>query len=158
MEKRRPAQYANYLHGIMIHFHMMNEGKTLDRPKEGRQNQKEYIMDKAARQVLFSEDPDSFREEAFPLVGPGKKGIPPGRTKIDRMLINPAALEAADERYEEREDDVIVARALSREEILKLVHKTRRLGACETDAMYIQNLKAANEVSRQCEKYLPTDD
>lgn len=55
-----------------------------------------------------------------------KKGIPPGArwTKIDRKLVNPAALEDAKERYEERLDCVIVLRVLTREEIQKLADRT----------------------------------
>lgn len=56
-----------------------------------------------------------------------KKGIPPGArwTKIDRRLVNPEALEAAQERFEERLDCVIVLRVLTKEEIQKLADKTR---------------------------------
>lgn len=48
-----------------------------------------------------------------------KKGIPPGArwTKVDRRLVNPEALKACNERFEERSDYVIVLRVLSKEEI-----------------------------------------
>jgi hypothetical protein len=56
-----------------------------------------------------------------------KKGIPPGArwTKIDRRLVNPEALEKANERFEERQDFVIVLRVLTKEEIQKLADRTR---------------------------------
>jgi hypothetical protein len=141
-----------------------DEGRTLDRPEERRQKQQEYIIDKAARQVPFSEDPDSIREGAFPLADPGKTGIPPGArwTKINRMLVNPAALEAAHERYEKRGDYVIVLRVLSGEEIQKLADKTREIrgkmkcvSLMRPDAKFV--LTAANEAARQSEKHLGTD-
>ena len=58
-----------------------------------------------------------------------KKGIPPGArwTKIDRRLVNPEALEAAQERFEERLDHVIVLRVLTKEEIQKLADRTREI-------------------------------
>lgn len=58
-----------------------------------------------------------------------KKGIPPGArwTKIDRRLVNPEALEAAHERFEERLDCVIVLRVLTKEEIQKLADRTREI-------------------------------
>lgn len=56
-----------------------------------------------------------------------KKGIPPGArwTKIDRRLVNPEALEKSNERFEERQDFVIVLRVLTKEEIQKLADRTR---------------------------------
>ncbi|ERF70097.1 hypothetical protein EPUS_00284 [Endocarpon pusillum Z07020] len=84
---------------------------------------------KPARQVPFPEDPNPTREGVAPLKDAGKKGIPPGArwTKINRMLVNPAALEAAHERYEERDDYVIVLRVLSKEEIQKYADKTKEI-------------------------------
>ena len=84
---------------------------------------------KPARQVPFPEDPNPTREGVAPLKDAGKKGIPPGArwTKINRMLVNPAALEAAHERYEEREEYVIVLRVLSREEIQKYADDTKEI-------------------------------
>jgi hypothetical protein len=54
-----------------------------------------------------------------PLKEAGKKGIPPGAswTKISRQLVNPAALEASHERFEEFDEYVVVLRVLTREEI-----------------------------------------
>ncbi|KAL8685860.1 MAG: hypothetical protein Q9224_005641, partial [Gallowayella concinna] len=67
----------------------------------------------------FPEDPAPVREGVAPLKDAGKKGIPPNArwTKIDRKLVNPEALEAGNERYEERVDYVIVLRVLTKEEI-----------------------------------------
>jgi hypothetical protein len=62
-----------------------------------------------------------------------KEGIPPGArwTKIDRRFVNPAALEAGHERYEERPDHVIVLRVLSKEEIQAYALKTQETrGMC----------------------------
>ena len=78
----------------------------------------------------FPEDPAPIREGVAPLKDAGKKGIPPNArwTKIDRRLVNPAALEAGNERYEQRVDYVIVLRVLTREEIEKyatLTHEIR---------------------------------
>lgn len=77
----------------------------------------------------FPEDPNPTREGVAPHKDAGKKGIPPGArwTKINRLLVNPAALEDAHERFEERDDYVIVLRVLSREEIQKLADKTREI-------------------------------
>lgn len=53
--------------------------------------------------------------------------IPPKATwtKINRILVNPEALEQAGERFEEREDSVIVLRILGRDEIELLAERTR---------------------------------
>ena len=55
-----------------------------------------------------------------------KEGIPAGArwTKIDRRLVNPQALEEAQERFEERLDCVIVLRVLTKDEIQKLADRT----------------------------------
>lgn len=67
----------------------------------------------------FPEEPNPVREGVAPLKDAHKKGIPPGArwTKVDRRLVNPAALEAGNERFEERSDYVIVLRVLAKEEI-----------------------------------------
>ena len=84
---------------------------------------------KPARQVPFPEDPNPTREGVAPLKEAGKKGIPPGArwTKINRMLVNPAALEALHERFEERDEYVIVLRVLTREEIEKFAELTAEI-------------------------------
>ncbi|KAL4896090.1 hypothetical protein BDV59DRAFT_127698 [Aspergillus ambiguus] len=77
----------------------------------------------------FPEEPNPVREGVAPLKDAHKKGIPPGArwTKIDRRLVNPAALEAGRERFEERPDCVIVLRVLSKEEIQAYALKTQEI-------------------------------
>lgn len=80
----------------------------------------------------FPEDPAPVREGVAPLkeaLKDGRKGIPPGArwTKIDRRRVNPAALEEAKERFEERSDHVIVLRVLTREEIEALAARTQKI-------------------------------
>ncbi|KAI4716934.1 hypothetical protein E4T48_06875 [Aureobasidium sp. EXF-10727] len=74
----------------------------------------------------FPEDPNPMREGVKPLKETTKEGIPSGArwTKIDRRLVNPQALEEAQERFEERLDCVIVLRVLTKDEIQKLADKT----------------------------------
>ena len=76
----------------------------------------------------FPEHPQPFREGVAPL-GPVKREIPRNArwTKIDRRLVNPEALEHANERFEERQDYVIVLRVLTKEEIEQYVLITARL-------------------------------
>jgi hypothetical protein len=103
--------------------------QLVEPPKEKENEPKPKGILKPARQVPFPEDPNPTREGVAPLKDAGKKGIPPGArwTKINRMLVNPAALEAAHERYEERDDYVIVLRVLSRDEIQKYADKTKEI-------------------------------
>ena len=77
----------------------------------------------------FPEDPAPVREGVAPLKDAGKKGIPPNArwTKIDRKLVNPEALDAGNERYEERTDFVIVLRVLTKEEIEQYALKTQEI-------------------------------
>ncbi|KAI4214419.1 MAG: hypothetical protein LQ351_003172 [Letrouitia transgressa] len=79
----------------------------------------------------FPEDPAPVREGVAPLKDAGKKGIPPNArwTKIDRKLVNPEALVAGNERYEERPDYVIVLRVLTKEEIEQYAAKTQEIRA-----------------------------
>lgn len=76
----------------------------------------------------FPEDPAPVREGVAPL---NKKGIPPNArwTKIDRRLVNPEALVAGNERYEERPEYVIVLRVLTKEEIEAYALKTQEIRA-----------------------------
>lgn len=82
----------------------------------------------------FPEEPNPVREGVAPLKDAHKKGIPPGArwTKIDRRLVNPAALEASQERFEERPDYVIVLRVLSKEEIQAYAVKTHEIRGTTT--------------------------
>ena len=74
-----------------------------------------------------------FEDRSFEIITPLKKAkskdksIPPDArwTKIDRRLVNPAALEAVGERFEERKDHVIVLRVLTKEDIQRLADKTK---------------------------------
>ncbi|KAJ5099432.1 hypothetical protein N7532_006433 [Penicillium argentinense] len=77
----------------------------------------------------FPEEPNPIREGVAPLKDANKKGIPPGArwTKIDRKLVNPEALEAGNERFEERSDYVIVLRVLSKEEVQMYAVKTQEI-------------------------------
>jgi hypothetical protein len=103
--------------------------ELVEPPKEKEMGPRPKGILKPARQIPFPEDPNPTREGVAPLKDAGKKGVPPGArwTKINRMLVNPAALEADQERYEERDDYVIVLRVLSREDIQKLADKTKEI-------------------------------
>jgi len=120
-----------------------NEGRTLS-PGEGddgrprrvsivEPTKKEDIKPKGIlkppRSDPFPEDPNPTREGVAPLKQAGKDGVPSGArwTKVSRILVNPEALERYQERFEERDDYVIVLRVLSREEIEKLAEKTREI-------------------------------
>ncbi|KAI2793626.1 hypothetical protein POX_a00208 [Penicillium oxalicum] len=77
----------------------------------------------------FPEEPNPIREGVAPLKDANKNGIPPTArwTKIDRRLVNPAALEAGNERFEERPEFVIVLRVLTKEEIQVYAVKTQEI-------------------------------
>lgn len=77
----------------------------------------------------FPEDPSPIREGVAPLKDAKKDGVPPDArwTKISRKLVNPAALEAGKERFEERDDFVIVLRVLSRDEVQGYAEVTERI-------------------------------
>jgi zinc finger CCCH domain-containing protein 13 len=77
----------------------------------------------------FPEHPNPVREGVAPLKDPTKKGIPPSArwTKIDRRLVNPQALEELQERFEERQDCVIVLRVLTKEDIQKFADRTAQI-------------------------------
>jgi hypothetical protein len=77
----------------------------------------------------FPEDPAPIREGVAPLKDAKKDGVPPAArwTKISRKLVNPEALEAGKERYEAREDFVIVLRVLSRDEVQTYAEVTERI-------------------------------
>ena len=76
----------------------------------------------------FPEDLNPIREGVAPLKDAHRKGIPPGArwTKIDRRLVNPAALDGR-ERFEERAEYVIVLRVLTREEIQEYAVRTQEI-------------------------------
>ncbi|KAI5362020.1 hypothetical protein Slin15195_G056690 [Septoria linicola] len=102
-----------------------NRVRIVDPPTEAEDRRPKGILKKPTEK--FPEDNNAIREGVAPLKDATKKGIPPGArwTKIDRRLVNPEALEASQERFEERLDCVIVLRVLTKEEIQKLADKTR---------------------------------
>lgn len=68
----------------------------------------------------FPEEPNPIREGVAPHKDDkSKANVPPGArwTKISRRMVNPEALRIGKERFEVRDDFVIVLRVLSREEI-----------------------------------------
>jgi hypothetical protein len=115
--------------------------QLVEPPREKEPEPKPRGILKPARQVPFPEDPNPTREGVAPLKDAGKKGVPPGArwTKINRMLVNPAALEAAHERYEERPDYVIVLRVLSREDIQRFADKTKEIRGKSVNSISIHH-------------------
>ncbi|KAL4952248.1 hypothetical protein BDW69DRAFT_24233 [Aspergillus filifer] len=105
----------------------------------------------------FPEEPNPVREGVAPLKDAHKKGIPPGArwTKIDRRLVNPAALEAGQERFEERPDHVIVLRVLSKEEIQAYAVKTQEIRDSRYHD-YVQDRRRQREEDRR--RGRPVDD
>jgi zinc finger CCCH domain-containing protein 13 len=104
---------------------------TLVEPERKEEFKPKGIL-KPQRMTPFPEDPNPTREGVAPLKESGKQnqpGIPDGArwTKISRMLVNPEALEKYNERFEEREEYVIVLRVLTREEITKFAEKTQQI-------------------------------
>jgi hypothetical protein len=77
----------------------------------------------------FPEDPAPLREGVAPLKDAKKDGIPPDArwTKISRRLVNPEALDLGKERYEAREDFVIVLRVLSKDEVQGYAEVTQKI-------------------------------
>ncbi|KAJ5958470.1 uncharacterized protein N7479_005620 [Penicillium vulpinum] len=104
---------------------------------------------KAPRQA-FPEEPNPVREGVAPLKDAHKQGIPPGArwTKIDRRLVNPEALEAGNERFEERSDYVIVLRVLSKEEIQKYAVKTQEIRDTRHKEQLRERRKTRDETHR----------
>ena len=78
----------------------------------------------------FPEDPNFTREGVAPArLAHGERSIPAEArwTRIDRRLVNPAALDMGDERYEARPDHVIVLRVLTKEEIQVYAMETSQI-------------------------------
>ncbi|KAH6894159.1 hypothetical protein B0T10DRAFT_398526 [Thelonectria olida] len=83
-----------------------------------------------APKVSFPEDPNPIREGVAPHKEDKKiKEAPPGAkwTKISRKIVNPEALTIGKERFEIRDDFVIVLRVLSKEEIQAYASATQVL-------------------------------
>ncbi|KAM3083700.1 hypothetical protein ACMFMG_002187 [Clarireedia jacksonii] len=95
----------------------------------------------------FPEDPSPIREGVAPLKDAKKDGVPPDArwTKIARKLVNPEALEIGKERYEAREDFVIVLRVLSREEIQAYATATQQIRAAREEEEYQARRRARRE-------------
>ena len=98
-------------------------------PGEKKEEAKPRGILKPPRAIPFPEDPHPEREGVAPLKDATKDGIPPNArwTKISRALVNPEALEKSHERFEERDDYVIVLRVVSKEDIMKFAEKTREI-------------------------------
>ncbi|KAK8022470.1 hypothetical protein PG993_013237 [Apiospora rasikravindrae] len=77
----------------------------------------------------FPDPPDFIREGVAPRKRPETQPIPPGArwTKISRKLVDPEALATGKERFEVRDDFVIVLRVLTREEIQAYASATAQL-------------------------------
>lgn len=78
----------------------------------------------------FPEEPNPIREGVAPhKADKSKADVPPGArwTKISRALVNPDALTIGKERFEVRDDFVIVLRVLSKEEIQAYATATAQL-------------------------------
>ena len=102
-------------------------------PAEKKEDFRPRGILKPPRAVPFPEDPNPTREGVAPLKDATKDGVPPNArwTKVSRALVNPEALEKAHERFEERDDYVIVLRVVSKEDIMKLAEKTKEIrGMC----------------------------
>ncbi|KKK17393.1 hypothetical protein P175DRAFT_0426423 [Aspergillus ochraceoroseus IBT 24754] len=111
------------------------ELKSIDYQKRPEQGTSKDVDTQPPKGILkpprdkFPEEPNPVREGVAPLKDAHKKGIPPGArwTKIDRRLVNPAALEESQERFEERPEYVIVLRVLTKEEIQAYAVKTQEI-------------------------------
>ncbi|RDL41649.1 uncharacterized protein BP5553_01628 [Venustampulla echinocandica] len=84
----------------------------------------------------FPEDLAPIREGVAPLKDAKRDGVPSDArwTKISRKLVNPEALELGKERYEARDDFVIVLRVLSRDEVQGYAEVTQKLRAAREEA------------------------
>ncbi|CAI7604026.1 unnamed protein product [Penicillium glandicola] len=104
-----------------------------------------------APRPAFPEEPNPVREGVAPLKDAHKQGIPPGArwTKIDRRLVNPEALEAGNERFEERPDYVIVLRVLSKEEIQQYAVKTQEIRDIRHKEQLRDRRKSRDETQRR---------
>ncbi|RMZ78465.1 hypothetical protein DV737_g3864, partial [Chaetothyriales sp. CBS 132003] len=105
--------------------------QLVDQPLKEKEEFKPKGILKAPRTVPFPEDPNPCREGVAPLKDTSKDGVPANArwTKINRVLVNPEALEKAQERFEERDGYVVVLRVLNADEIQKLADKTREIRA-----------------------------
>ncbi|CCU82843.1 zinc finger protein DHHC domain containing protein [Blumeria hordei DH14] len=122
---------------------------------------REKVEEKPVKGILrpprekFPEDPAPIREGVAPLKDTKKEGIPADArwTKISRRLVNPEALEAGKERFEARDDFVIVLRVLSKEEVQKYADLTQKIRAShEEEDLQISQQHAARKLRRENHK------
>ena len=136
---KEPRELAN-IHTELNSSNPRGRESSVPPNKENRQLRvvsppREKLEEKPVKSILraprekFPEDPSPIREGVAPLKDAKKDGVPPDArwTKISRRLVNPAALEAGKERFEEREDFVIVLRVLSRDEVQGYAEVTERI-------------------------------
>lgn len=105
----------------------------------------------------FPEEPAPIREGVAPLKYAKLDGIPADArwTKISRNIVSPEALKLGMERFEAREDFVIVLRVLSRDEIQGYADVTQRIrglfdvfkAPCSTLTPYAAGREEANDNS-----------
>jgi hypothetical protein len=120
---------------IRSSLHSRDNSQQLERQPRLVSPPREKAEEKPVKGILrqprerFPEDPAPVREGVAPLKDAKKDGIPPDArwTKISRKLVNPEALELGKERYEAREDFVIVLRVLSRDEVQGYAEVTQKL-------------------------------
>ncbi|RYP62747.1 hypothetical protein DL771_009592 [Monosporascus sp. 5C6A] len=90
----------------------------------------------------FPEDENPIREGVAPHKDDKtKKDVPPGArwTKVNRKMVNPEALTIGKERFEVRDDFVIVLRVLSKEEIQAYATATAQIRGKQDEAALISN-------------------
>ena len=110
----------------------------------------------------FPEDVDASKSDVAPRKLLKPKGIPPGAkwTKIDRRLVNPQALEEKRERFEERQDCVIVLRVLTKDEIQGYSDRTKEIREAQarvSESVISEELRN-DEDSNQEGSWMGTDD
>lgn len=103
--------------------------KLADKKKEFAETQREQKGNLRTPKAKFTEDPNPIRKGVAPLEDVNKGDVPPGArwTKISRKLVNPEALERGKERYEARDEFVIVLRVLSRDEVQDYAEATEKI-------------------------------
>ncbi|SPQ19500.1 be2f7144-c4f3-440e-a19a-f4d1d71d278b [Thermothielavioides terrestris] len=106
------------------------QARVVPPPKETAQEKKPLKGILKPPRAHFPEEPNPVREGVAPHKDDkSKANVPPGArwTKISRKMVNPEALTIGKERFEVRDDFVIVLRVLSREEIQAYAEATATL-------------------------------
>ncbi|KAK4178870.1 hypothetical protein QBC36DRAFT_181457 [Triangularia setosa] len=104
--------------------------RVVDPPKEKEAEKKPIKGILKQPKPKFPEEPNPVREGVAPHKDDKTKAnVPPGArwTKISRKMVNPEALTIGKERFEVRDDFVIVLRVLSKEEIQAYADATAKL-------------------------------